>query len=282
LVISSGPGIKIKKYWIAAELFQLLRKRPRFVILSGLDFSLVTVTLFFDRNNTFFLSRSKQWYQLRQKTPRDIFGGALKAQTAEYGADRQPLKRAIRKLFRLFVMVSPIREGEFETEVLLIDNGYTEVEHIRSAFLDINRVFINPSVTFLTFNERQSSFSDLAAHQRQVIIKPASFKYRLTVSLFSLGQRRYKYIILTTLDVSPLAVSLLFLKGRILLFNRWNQWWSVSLRGVGSYIRSILRFFYSIITFIFLVICSTLIFLQFYIRLAFNRMNVFNSQEESL
>jgi len=281
-VISSGPDKGMEKYGIAAELYRSLKKRPKFVVLTGLDISLLTTILLFNRKSVFYLNRQQQWCLLRQRTPLDIFKNSLMVKEERFNVARGLFKRSIMSVFNLIFVLEPARDGSCGSRVLLVDNGYTQTEHIRLALSRISELFINPNVSLLTFEERKSYFIDMLEKRKQIMVKSGRFRYRLALSLLAQRICRFDYVVLTTLDASALVASFGLAKQRMLLFNRWNQWWSLSLRSPGSYLKEIAKYLFLIVPFIFICFCSVIILILFKIRLMLIRTKVLNYREELL
>jgi len=55
---------------------------------------------------------------------------------------------------------------------------------------------------------------------------------------------------------------MLFMKGRVLLFNRWQQWWSLKPKSMRGYLMVIPQFIFNIIIFAYLLISVSWIFLK--------------------
>jgi len=243
---------------------------------------LLTTILLFNRKSVFYLNRQQQWCLLRQRTPLDIFKNSLMVKEERFNVARGLFKRSIMSVFNLIFVLEPARDGSCGSRVLLVDNGYTQTEHIRLALSRISELFINPNVSLLTFEERKSYFIDMLEKRKQIMVKSGRFRYRLALSLLAQRICRFDYVVLTTLDASALVASFGLAKQRMLLFNRWNQWWSLSLRSPGSYLKEIAKYLFLIVPFIFICFCSVIILILFKIRLMLIRTKVLNYREELL
>jgi len=273
-----NPGIRARKHVLAVQLYKLLCQGPRFVILSSLDISLLAIALIFSRNNAFILA--KELYQVRIKTVSEIIKNKKGVILGNHQGNVRFSRIVLSKIISFFVIIAPAKIDNFQTTILLEDNGYTSVEHILNSIKEINQVFINPKISLLTFRERKHYFQELIPLERTFTPKNSTQKYSLALRMLSLRSGNFRYIILTTLDASPLIASLLFPKAKVILYNKWGQWWTIDLITLGACLKNILALFSSVVMFVFLLTSFVFIFLPFTIRLTFIRPRLDGFQEE--
>lgn len=271
-IITPSGFIKIKKYQLAMQLLFLLRKRFRFVILTSLDVSTTPIALVFAKSPVFLYNRWLEWYRIRFKS---ILGILL----MERGADRNRRKRnygikdLLKSLGRILVVLCYIEDREIVTPILIEDNGYSELGYIIAAVRKAGQIFINPAINILTFPDRKRDFLNLFPRAEMVIIEDNAGSYALAKRMYQLRGRRFDYIVLTSLDISPILISLLFFKGKILLFNLWHQWWRLDFRRLGGYVKNILIFLFMVPVFAFLFFFASFILLRTRIRLIINSLS---------
>lgn len=265
-IIVPETKIKIIRYQLAVQLLFLLRKKPHFIILSSLDISTTFVSLIFAKCPVFLHNRWLEWYRLRQKDLSDIFKGVKSADRNRRKKSRG-IKDIIKNLGRCFVILSALNEEDTKTRILVEDNGYTDTGHTLTAVRRADEVFINADITILTFAERKQHFVNMFPHMKLIIVEESDNRYRLAIRMYRMRKYRFDYIILTALDISPIVISFLFFKAKVLLYNRWHQWWSLDLRNVWGYFKYILIFLATIPVFIYLLITTSLILFRTGFRL---------------
>ncbi len=260
------PEIKIKRHQLAIQLFSLLRRRFTFVVLSSLDISLVATSLFFARCPVFLHNRWLEWYRIRKRTLLDVLRGAKSADRSR-GRIKSGMRNALKRLGRVFLLLSKVNWEDIRCRILVVDNGYTDIGHILAAVRKAQDIFINPDITILTFMTRRHYFIDMLPHMKVVLVGESGRRYRIARQMYRMCKERFNYVVLTTLDVSPIAVSLLFMKGKVLLYNKWHQWWSLGFRNIADYFKEILILLAMIPIFIYLLITVALILSRTSLRL---------------
>lgn len=94
-------------------------------------------------------------------------------------------------------------------------------------------------------------------------------KYRIARVMLN-SRNRHDYIILLSLDITPIIASLLFKNSRVFLYNQWHQWWSIKPRTAKSYLMIVPRLAYNIMLLVFLLVSVAIIFFR-------KSLNVFKS-----
>lgn len=265
-IIVGGRRIRRSRYQLALQLLFLLRQKFNFIILSSLDISLLSISLMFARCPVFLHNRWMEWYRIRKRTLLDILRRTKSADTKRRVTNRG-IKEIIKSFGRIFVILSDIDEREIESRILIEDNGYTEIGHVITAVRNAEKIFINPDITILTFESRKEGFINNFPDIKLISVKENGNKYKLAIEMFRMRSQKFNYVILTALDISPIAISFLFMKARVLLYNRWHQWWSLRFRNLFGYFKWGLIFLVMVPLFIYLFIISSIILIRTSVRL---------------
>ena len=270
-VIVPGDRVKLKRYQLATQLLFLLRRGFDFVILSSLDISVASISLIFAGCPIFLHNRWMGWFRIRQRTLSDILRGVR-------GTDRNRRRRnngikdVIKSAGRIFVILRDIKEEDINNRILIVDNGYTGIGHVLTAVKRAEEIFINPDITVLTFAQRKQDFINNFPNLKIAEIKESKNRYRLAKQMYRLRKHKFNCVILTTLDISPIVVSFLFIRRRVLLYNRWHQWWSLDFGNMGGYFKRVLALLVMIPVFIYLLIAAGLILFRTNFKLALMKL----------
>jgi hypothetical protein len=208
-----------------------------------------------------------EWYRIRQRTISDVLAGR-KSGDSNRRKTNKGIKEILRALGRIFVILPVISEKEINSSILIVDNGYTDIGHVLRAVKRSAEDFPNPDITLLTFASREHYFKGLFP-EMSIVTVGQSWKYGLAGKMYALRRLRFTYVVLTTLDVSPVTTALLFMRTQVFLYNKWYQWWSLSLRNPLGYIKGVLRLLKSVPLFLYLLVTATIILLKTGFRLAF-------------
>jgi len=266
-IIVPDSKSSIKGFQLAIQFsLLLLRRKFDFIILPSLDISLVLVSLLFAGCPVFLHNKWLEWYRLRQRTVLDVLWG-----TKSTDKDRRRKNRGIRDILkslgRIFVILSEMKEEDIICYILIEDNGYTEIGHIRDTVDRAREMFVNPDITILTFEERKRYFSDMLSDAKSFTAEEDNNRYRLARQMFRMRKLGFDRVILTSLDISPIITSLLFMRTKVLLYNRWHQWWSLEIKDMREYLKIILNFLITIPIFIYLLISAIFILSKTKLRL---------------
>lgn len=259
-------SLKPKKYQLAIKLFYLLRNRFDFIVLSSLDISLILVISLFARCPIYLHNRWMEWYRVRKTTLADLFRKPNKADKNRRRVDRT-LKDVLKSLGRFFVIICDFKEEDIGCRILIEDNGYTEVGHVLTAVRRAQELFINPDITILTFARRKQDFTYNFSDKKLVIIGENSHRYSLAMHMLKMHGQKIDYVILTALDTSTIIISCLFFKAKILLYNRWHQWWSLRFRNLFGYLKWVLVITAMIPVYLYLLVMSGIILARTAFRL---------------
>ena len=264
-IIVPPAKFKNKRHRLAIQLLFLLRRRFKFVILSSLDISLLAVSMAFTRRPVFLLNRWMEWYRIRQRMLTDLIARRKSADSAKRKTYRG-IKEIVRLAGRFFIILTEVKEDDIATNILIEDNGYTETGYIISAVRNSGKIFINPHITMLTFDSRKEDFINNFSHLDLVAIDPGRNRYKMAMEMYRLRHREFDFVILTSLDVSPVLASFLFLRAKILLYNRWHQWWVLRFRNLLGYLKAGALFLATIPITIYLLVVSGFVLVRTFVR----------------
>ncbi len=115
---------------------------------------------------------------------------------------------------------------------MIVDNGYCWIGQLGSAIERTKNYFPRADISVLTFEERKANLEKDFAALNYIVpsqrLRPK--KYQIALQMLMMRKKKYDFIVLSSLDISPLMVALIFLKGKILLYNQWGQWWFLRFR----------------------------------------------------
>lgn len=255
--IHPSERLRPRRYGIALQMLMLRKKRYDFVILSSLDITpLITALLFFNSRVVLY-NQWGQWWSLKLRNLGEIF-----KRTYARKRTRFKLKNILKEIGLFFVLVQRKDEALLKHSVLVVDNGYASFKHVDSCIGTIKESLTKSEISVLAMNQREGlneHFNDIRIVQAKgCLVK----RYQIARGMLRLRKNRHDYIILLSLDITPVIVSMLFMKGRVILFNRWQQWWSLKPRSVKRYLTIIPKFICNIVIFIYLSISVSWIFLK--------------------
>ena len=273
----------VGRHELSAQLLRLVFKRRfDFVVLSSLDILTLAASLFLSRCPIFLYNRWFEWYQIRLRTLRDIMRGVKSADKNRRKINRS-LKDIVKSLGRISVVLIEVSGKSMECPILIEDNGYTDIAHVLTAVRRAREIFSNPDITILTFEARKHYFEDAFTQVKKiVIVGPTVSRYGLAAEMLRIRKDKFKYIVLTTLDVSPIIIAFSFFKAKILLYNKWHQWWGLRIKNGWDYLKNVLAFIVSIPILIYLIISATFILCGTKLRLVLMNLRVNYKDKERI
>lgn len=260
--ILPSEGLRPKRYQIALQMLKMRKTQYDFLVLFSLDITPLIVSLIFMKSKRVVLyNQWRQWWSLRLRNIAEIF----KLSYVNKGTGFS-LKNILKKIGLFFILLQPKGEEIFKHSALVIDNGYAAFGQIMYTIQRIKESLPNAKISVLTLEQRKGlkeNFSEFEIiNADNCIIK----KYRIARHLFRLRKNRYEYIILFSLDITPIVASILFMDGKVLLNNQWHQWWSLKPKPIRDYLmvipKLILTAIINIIIFVYLLISVSWIFLK--------------------
>jgi len=268
-IIIPDERIRPKRHRLAIRLFSLLRKRFKFIVISSLDIPIVLLSLFFGKCPVLLHNRWLQWYKVRQRTILDILRMKKSADSGRRRTSRG-IKGVLKNIGRAFVLLSEFKGTDIKRPVLIVDNGYTDISHVSNAMRKVSEEFLNPDITLLTLAFRKSHFANMFPEIKIIAVNGAGNRYGLAAAEYRLRKLKFFRVVLTALDISPVLISLLFMKAEVILYNKWHQWWGLRFKKIWEYPKGILKPIVTFSLIVYLFISSGIILFRTAFRLKFN------------
>jgi len=244
----------LKRYRIALQMLRMRRRRFDFILLFSLDLSPLIVSLFLVNSRAVLYNQWGQWWFIRLRNISELFKITYAERIKKFS-----FKSLFKKIGLFFVLLQQNDTNLLKHSVLIVDNGYASYQQIYCSIERTKESLPQARITVLTSREElKNKFPALE------LIEPEDFifkKYRIANAMLSLNNR-YDYVILLSLDITPLFVSFLFMNNEVLLYNKWHQWWSLKPKPLKQYVMVIPRFIFNSILFIYLLISVFWIFLK--------------------
>ena len=255
--ILPSQRVILKRYQIALQMLKIGKKRYDFIVLFSLDTTPLIVALIFFKSKVVLYNQWGQWWSLRFRRIEETFKITYVKKKTRFN-----FKNLLKRIGLFFLLLERKDEEILKHSILVIDNGYAPFGHIGYAIQQIKKLLPQAKISVLALEQRRElkdNFPDLE------IIKPDKClikRYRIARHMLRLRKNRYDYIILLSLDITPIFASILFMNSRVLLYNQWHQWWSLKPKSIWGNCMAIPRFTYNIIIFVYLLISVSWIFLK--------------------
>jgi len=271
-IIFPHHKLKFKRYQFVLKLVFLVRGAFKIIILPSLDIYTVFVSLIFGRCPVFLNNRWLQWYRIKYRTVLDILLGVSSSDRSRRRINRG-IKDVLKKLGRIFVILTDINGRDTQFPVLIVDNGYTDIGHVSTAVRKVAKNFTNPFITVLTFAPRKHDFVSMFPHIDIVTVRNTHSRYGLAIEMYRMRKRGFNRIVLTTLDITPAVASLLFMGAEVFIYNRWHEWWRLSLRSLFGYLKAVWLILLMIPIALYLFLTACIILLRTAFRLVILNSN---------
>ncbi|MFA5351401.1 MAG: hypothetical protein WC357_08775 [Candidatus Omnitrophota bacterium] len=252
----------LKRYKIAKKMLGMRKIRYDFIILLSLDITPLIASLFFLKSEKVILyNQWNQWWSLKLR------GDSISQEDAYIKPESSSgLKNLIKRIGLFFVTLQREREEIFRHSVLIVDNGRASLDQVAYAVRRIKASLPLAEISGLITEKRKDlfcNFSDIKIIiPKNCIIK----RYRIARHMARLKHNKYDYVILLSLDITPIIALALFIKSKTFLINRWLQLWTLKPVPMRSYLLAIPRFLINaiinIFVFIYLIISASWIFLK--------------------
>ncbi|MGD9015724.1 MAG: hypothetical protein PVI33_06855, partial [Candidatus Omnitrophota bacterium] len=255
--ILPSEKLRLKRYQIALQMLGIRKERYDFIVLFSLDITPLIVSLIFFKSRVILYNQWSQWWTLKLKKVSEISKITYVKKKAKLN-----FKNLLKNIGLFFVSLQRIDKEILKRSILLVDNGQALFKHIYCAIEQINEFLPRAKISLLTLrqmNELEDNFPELE------IINPGKCvirKYRMARQMIRLRRSRYDYILLLSLDITPIIASSLFMDGRVFLYNEWHQWWSLKLKPMRRYLMTIPLFIFNIIIFAYLLISVLWVFFK--------------------
>jgi hypothetical protein len=226
-----------KRYRTALRLLTLGGSKFDLVILLSLDITPLLVSLAVNNSRVILYNQWGQWYSLKLRNISDIFESSYSKQKGKFG-----IKNILKRIGLFFVLVKHDNEEAFKQPILVIDNSFATYSHVKCTVNRIKESLPYANVSILGFEKRKGLE---IVYPGIGFIKPYNFiikKLSIARHLLRLKGENYEYIVLLSLDISPILVSLLFMNSKLLLHNQWGQWWGIGLKSARVYLLAVPKF----------------------------------------
>jgi hypothetical protein len=178
------------------------------------------------------------------------------------------MKKLIKNFGRMFIVLNFKNYEIINSTALIIDNDRISKEHLNSLLWNCRKNFANTHIVLLTFEHRRKYIGEEFNNEVELFYPHEQIwakKYQIAIQMFKERNRDFDYIILTSLDITPIIVALFFTRAQVWLFNQRNQWWSLRQRTVGDLIKIPTM----LIWFIFIGARNTIFFLYLLLSVGF-------------
>lgn len=273
--IICSQRLKPRRYRIALQLLLLRKKNFDHIFIFSLDATPLIVQLFLFKSKIILYNQWGQWCSLRFRKVSETFRVTYNKQKS-----KNNLKDFFKKIGLFLVLLIPDDKQALCHNILIVDDGAIGSQLIYT-LRRVKEKLPFASVTVLTSGKRKEAEEEQTSAK---FIRSDKFlikRYRIARHMLKLRKNNYDYVILLSLDITPIIISVLFMKGKVLLNNRWHQWWVLGFKPAGYYFmlipRLISNFIIKAIVFIYLLISVLWIFLM----RAFNilKINLLNQGE---
>ena len=153
--------------------------------------------------------------------------------------DKVRMKKFLKKINKVFFELQQKNEEDIHQSILLIDGSFILPNNFVLIIKDIKEKFKNANLVVLAFKDKEElikdNFPDIEIIVSENRIKPKG--YQLFIRLLLLLRRNFKFIVLSSLDISHALISLMFSRCPILLHNRYLEWYILRQRTLSDILR---------------------------------------------
>ncbi len=243
---------RARSYQAAFKLLLLGKRKFDFIFIFSLDLIPLIIQLCLFKSQIMLCSQGGQWYSLKCRELRELFHNPYRREKS-----KNLLKEFLSRIGLFFILLQPNNDQPFSHNILIVDDGRL-VSQLIYTFRRIKQDLPFARITVLTSGKSKLDEEEFSGAK---IIRPERFwikRLRLIRQLLKLRKNNYAYVILLSLDPAPIIISALFLKSRILLRNRWHQWWRLEPKSAKYYLlwlpRCLTNFIINTVILIYLLI----------------------------
>lgn len=146
------------------------------------------------------------------------------------------MAKIFKKIGKFFVLMNQKNVTDIRQSVLLVDGNFILPNNFALILRDVKEKFRNAKIEVLTSEDKTEFLRD--NFPGVGIITPASKikNKRLCFykQLLALLCNHFDYIVLSSLDIIPVAACLLFSRAKVFLHNKWLQWYRLRFRTIGD------------------------------------------------
>ncbi len=258
-----------KRYRIALQMLKMRGESHDLIILFSLDITPLIVSIAALNTKAVLYNQWGQWWSLKLKDVSEIF------KTTYIKKKANPNIKNLLKRAGLFpVLLERKDEEALKNSILIVDNGYAVSGQVMLLIQRIKEFIPQAKISVLAIEQRRELKDNFPNIE---VIKPSEYiinKYRIARHMLRLRKNKYDYIILLSLDITPIITAIL-MDSKMLLYNQWHQWWSFKPNPLRDYLMLIPKFIYNVLIFLYLLISVLWIFLKRLVNIfIFNLLNM--------
>lgn len=142
----------------------------------------------------------------------------------------------LKRLGRVFFIIKEKNQRQICQSVLLIEGSFILPNNFALIIRNVKERFKNAHLAVLTFQDKKEFIKDNFPEVEVLVSgdRIKSKRYQLDIQLLLLLRKNFKCIILSSLDISPVLISLIFSRCPILLHNRWLEWYILKQRTLSD------------------------------------------------
>ncbi len=255
--ILPSEKLKPKRYQIALQMLMMRKKKYDFIILFSLDITPLVVSVLFFESWVVLYNQWGQWWSLRLRNVIQTFKITYIKKKIRFN-----FKNLLKRIGLFFILLQRDDEKALKRSILIIDNGYALFGQIAYPIQQVKDYLPCAKISVLALEQRKDLKDNFPELEFIKAGRCAIKKYSIARHMLRLRRNRYDYIVLLSLDITPIIISTLFMNSKVILCNRWHQWWSLKPKSIREYLAIIPKFIYNIIIFIYLLISVLWIFLK--------------------
>jgi hypothetical protein len=249
------------KYGVALRMISLKSRKYSLIVLPSLDFSPLIASMLLFKSKVLLFNQWSQWWILKLRCVSEIFKPGYRPEGKLFG-----FKQFLKSFGQVLVLLEQGSKESARESVLLIDNGYSEIGQVEGAIKKINILFRNPRI-FMLLPLHRIGVTDILMGIDPIYANEFFIKmYSIARQMLRISYRDYRYVFLLSLDASPIIVASMIMHGRLYLYNRYAQLWSIRFMPLRICVKRLPGVLFSVVPniliFVYLVINAAITFLK--------------------
>lgn len=148
------------------------------------------------------------------------------------------MKGLIKRIGRVFFEIKFRNYEIFNRVALIVDDENISKEHLNLALENTKKNFPYTHIVLLTLGSRKhfigDGFGDIELkYPSEKLLRR---RFQILLEMLKLRKRNLDLIVLTNLDITPVIFAMFFTRAQVLLYNKWNQWWTLRQKTVGDWL----------------------------------------------
>jgi hypothetical protein len=171
----------------------------------------------------------------------------------------------IKHIGRLFTHSTLQQTGIINFKVVLLDNGYSNYNHLVSSINNLRKSFSSVSITLITMPSRLEYIQDHVDKGVEIVLAERKYipkRYRIAFELLVFKRKNIDFIVLLTTDVITVFISLLLVRKRLYIHHPQHKWSLLRRKTLNEHLLIIPRIILNIFVFIYLLFASLFILLK--------------------